>query len=164
MSDLRTYENVLVSGVKHDFSRNSPENIPQRLYADWAALIVKLAKAIHPPFSVPPFPETLEFKTELIHSDDPYRSDPDYYTLDYFFFELKAANGDGLNINFENGRLGGNNPVTIQTSGLNKGVSSYIYNDAKAPLATIYIWHAADKTPEIEQIIARHKQYCLANI
>jgi hypothetical protein len=163
MSDLQTYENVLVSGVKYDFSQNPHENIPQRLYADWAALIVKLAKAINPQFEVPPFPETPEFKTELIHSDDPYRSDPDYYTLDYVFFELKAENGCGLNINFENGRRDSGNSVTMETSGIGSSVSSHIYKEAKSPLATIFIWHDADKTPEIEEIIARHKRYCLAN-
>jgi hypothetical protein len=164
MSDFRTYENVLVSGVKYDFSGNRHENIPRRLYADWAALIVKIARAIQPQFSVPPLPETLEFKTESIHSDDPYRSDPDYYILDYVFFELKAENGDGLNINFENGRQGGGNPVTIETLGISDSVSSRIFKDTKAPLAEIFVRHSAEVTPEIEEIIALHRQSCLANI
>jgi hypothetical protein len=52
MPGLRTYENVLVSGVKYDFSQKPRENIPQRLCASRAALIVKLAKAIDPPSGV----------------------------------------------------------------------------------------------------------------
>jgi len=163
MVDLHTYDNVLVSGVKYDFSQNRHENIPRQLYAEWAALIVELAKSVHPPFAVPPLPEFPNFQTEAIPSDLPYPADENYYTLDYISFSLESENGYGLRIDFENGRQGGNNPVNIETFGFNRSVSSHIYKDAKSPLAIIFAWHDADKTPEIEAIIARHREYCLAS-
>ena len=163
MFDLHTYENVLVSGVKYDFSRNRHENIPQRLYAEWVALVVSLAKAVHPPFAVPPFLASPAFQTKVIPSDLPYPADENYYTLDYISFRLESENGDGLSINFENGRQGSYNPVNIETFGFIHSVSSHIFKDATSPLARIFVWHDADKTSEIEEIIARHKQYCLAN-
>lgn len=163
MSDLHTYENVPVSGVKYDFSQNRHENIPHRLYAEWAALVVKLAAAVHPAFAVPPFPEYLGFQTEVIPSDLPYPADENYYTLDYISFCLQSADDYGLRIYFENGRQGGDNPVSIETFGFNYGVSGHIFKEATSPLATIFVWHDADKTLEIEEIIARHKEYCLAN-
>lgn len=163
MFDLRTYDDVLVSGVKYDFSQNRHENIPRRLYAEWAALMVELAKAVHPAFAVPPFPASPAFQTEVIPSDLPYPADENYYTLDYISFRLESENGCGLSINFENGRQGGNNPVSIETYGFNYGVSSHIFKNAESPLAQIFVWHEADKTQEIEEIIARHKEYCLAN-
>jgi hypothetical protein len=163
MFDLHTYENVLVSGVRYDFSRNRHENIPHRLYAEWAALMVKLAKAVHPAFDIPPFPEVLEFQTEAIPSDLPYPADENYYYLDHISFCLEAENGYGLRIDFENGRQGGDNPLSLETFGFSYSVSSHIFNDAKSPQVRIFVWHDADKTPEIEEIIARHKEYCLAN-
>jgi hypothetical protein len=163
MIDLNTYENILVSGVKYDFSQNWHENIPHRLYAEWAALVVKLAEAVHPAFDAPPFPASLNFQTEAIPSDLPYPADENYYMLDYISFRLASENGYGLKIDFENGRQGGDNPVNIETIGFNYSVSSHISKEAKSPLATIFVWHDAGKTPEIKEIIARHREYCLAS-
>jgi hypothetical protein len=153
---------VLVSSVDHDFSSRAHESIPHQLYADWATLILKLPKAVHPSFVVPPFPESWVFQTESITSDGPYPADADYYFLDYVFFELKAENGCGLKISFENGRWGGDNPVTIETVGLTGGVSSYIYKKAQSPRADICIWHGEKQSLEIAGIIARHQEFCLA--
>ncbi|HEX8247639.1 MAG TPA: hypothetical protein VF599_05690 [Pyrinomonadaceae bacterium] len=158
LDNFHVYKDVLVSGVDYDFSSNYHENIPQRLYADWAALLFKLAKVVSPAFVAPPFPESLRFQTESIHSDGPYSADADYYILDYVYFELKAENECGLKISFENGRWGGDNPISMETSGFDPGVSSQISKEAKSPLASVYLWHAEEKSSAIAEIIARHQQ------
>jgi len=162
-NNFHVYEDVLISGVNYDFSHHRYESIPHRLYMDWAALIVKLAKVVSPSFVVPPFPELLIFQTESIPSDGPYSANADYYFLDYVSFELEAENGCGIKIYFENGRWGGDNPVNMETVGFNRGVSSYIYKEAKSPLASICVWHGEEQSSEIAGIIARHQESCLAN-
>ena len=159
-ANFHIYENVLVSGVEYDFSRRPHEQIPVRLYADWAALLVKLARALDPSFDPPPFPGTLVFHTESIHSDGPYSANADYYFLDLVSGEFKGENGCGIKIHFENGRIGGENPVNMETSGLRDDVSSYIYKSATSPLARILIRHAEAKASEIAAIIARHRKSC----
>ena|SRR5215204_1679387 len=163
LNNFHEYKDVLVSGVDYDFSSNRHERIPRRLYADWAALLVKLAKVVSPSFVVPSFPASPVFQTESIPSDGPYSANPDYYFLDYVFFELKAENGCGLKISFENGRWGGDNPVSMETLGFDPGVSSHIFKEEKSPLASIYVWHGEDRTSEIAKIIARHEEACLPN-
>ena len=98
LDDFHSYENVLVSGVEYDFSSNRLDRIPQRLYADWAALLVKLAKIAFPEFVAPAFPETLVFQTESVPSDGPYSASADYYMLDYVFFKQKTQNSYNLKI------------------------------------------------------------------
>ena len=164
VDNFQVYEDVLVSGVDYDFSKHPHESIPHRLYLDWASLIVKLARAVFPSFDVPPFPESLFFQTESIPSDGPYSANPDYYILDYVFFELKAENGCGLKISFENGRRGGTNPVSMETLGFADSISSYIYKEAKSPLANIYISHGTEQASEIAGIIARHRESCRVNL
>jgi hypothetical protein len=162
LNNFQVYENVLVSGVEYDFSSNRHERIPHRLYADWAVLVNNLAKAVCPSFAAPPFPESLFFQTESIPSDGPYSADADYYFLDYVSAELKAENGHGLKIHFENGRRGGDDPVTMETVGLTGGVSSYIYKHAKSPTAEVCLWHGDEKSAEVAAVIARHRQSCRA--
>jgi hypothetical protein len=162
LNNLREYKDVRVSDVEHDFSQGRHEDIPHQLYADWSGLIIKLAKAVFPSFVEPPFPASLKFQTESTPSDGPYSANADYYMLDYVFCELKAENGHGLKISFENGRQGGDNPVSIETLGFNPGVSSHIYKEAKSPLATIYVWQTEEQSSEIAEIIARHRESCLA--
>lgn len=164
MNDLQTYENILVSGVDYDFSKNSHENIPPRLFADWAKLVCKIAKAVHPAFNIPPFPEFFEFKTESITSDGPYPASEDFYYLDYVYFNLVGDKGYGININFENFRQYGKDPVCMETIGFNYGVSSYISKESTSPLAQVNVWHDKDKTAEIEEIFNRHREYCLSKI
>jgi hypothetical protein len=161
LNNMQVYKDVLVSSVDYDFSSNPHESIPHRLYTDWAALIVKLAKAVFPSFIAPPFPESLAFQTESISSDGPYPASADYYMLDYVYFELKGENGHGLNINFENGRWGGENPVNMETVGFNPSVSSSIYKEAKSPLASIFMWHPEEQSSEIGEIIANHRKASL---
>ena len=163
LNNLHEYKDVLVSGVDYDFSQNRHENIPHRLYTDWAVLILKLAKAVFPSIVKLPIPASLKFQTESISSDGPYSANADYYMLDYVFCEIKAENGEGIKISFENGRQGGDNPVSMETLGIYPGVSSHIYKEAKSPLARFYIRHREDQTAEITEIIARHQESCLAN-
>ena len=160
LDDFHAYENVLVSGVEYDFSANRHERIPQRLYADWAMLLVKLAKAVSSEFVAPPFPETLAFQTESIPSDGPYSASADYYMLDYVSFEQKAENGDGLKIYFENGRWGGGEPVNMEVSSGGNTIYSQISREAKAPLAIVNFSHTAEQTAEILEIIDRHRKAC----
>lgn len=155
-SDHRTYENILVSGVEYDFSSNHHSRIPRKLYADWVRLITKLAKAVDPAFEVPPLPEPLFFTTESIPSDGPYSSSPNYYMLDYVHLELEAENGCGLKINYELGRMGGGEPVCIETFGFSYGISSCIHKDSISPRANIYMYHTAEQTAEILEIIRSH--------
>jgi hypothetical protein len=162
LDNFHVYRDVLVSGVEYDFSRNRHENIPRQLYAEWAALLVKLAKVVFPSFDVPPLPETMFFRTESIPSDGPYSASEDYYMLDYVFFEQKTENEHGLRISFENGRMGGDNPVSMETLGFNGSVSSHIYSEAKSPLASIYVRHGDERSSEIAEIIARHRESCLS--
>lgn len=162
-NESRTYENVPVSGVEYNFSRNYHSRIPRRLYADWVRLITKLAKAVDPAFEVPPLPEVLFFTTETIPSDGPYSSNPDYYMLDYVYLELKAENGCGLKIHYEVGRQGGGEPVCIETIGLNDRIYSYIHKESTSPRAYIYIRHTPEQTTEIKEIIARHRESFYGN-
>jgi hypothetical protein len=160
LDDFHSYDKVLVSGVDYDFSRRRLDNIPHKLYAEWAALLVNLAKIVFPEFVAPPFPETLVFQTESIPSDGPYSASADYYMLDYVFFEQKTENGDGLKIHFENGRWGGGEPVNMEISWRGKIIYSSIAREAKAPLASIYFAHPAEQTAEISEIIDRHREGC----
>jgi hypothetical protein len=159
--NFHEYKDVLISGVNYDFSRNRHENIPPRLYADWAALMGKLANVVFPLFVVPPFPKSPLFQTESIPSDGPYSANADYYMLDYVYFELKGENGCGLKISFENGRLGGDNSVMMETLGFHPGVASYIDKEAATPRASFSIRHRNDQTLQIKEIIARHQEACL---
>lgn len=170
MSDLKVYKNILVSGVQHDFSRHPHESIPRNLFADWAALTCKIAKTVNPAFSVPAFPESFEFETALIHSDDPYGSTEYFYTLDLVYFDLIGENDYGIRISFENGRLEGDNFIEIETIGRvsyaesfqpNFIVSSHVPKAATSPLAEFFVWHAAEQTPEIEDVFARHREHRL---
>jgi hypothetical protein len=156
--ELHTYKNILVSGVDYEFSINRHENIPQQLYADWASLIIKLAKVLYPAFERLPLPESLLFHTESIPSDGPYSANPYYYMLDYTSFEHIAENGCGIKISYETGRWGGDNPVSIETVGFVHGVSSHIHKDAKSPRASLYIWHEAEKVSEVADIISSHQK------
>jgi hypothetical protein len=158
---LHEYKDVLVSGVEYDFSANPHENVPHRLYMDWAALIVKLAQADDRLFIAPPFSESLEFRRESIASDAPYLSGPDHYMLDWIFCDLMAANNGGLRIGFENGRRDGDR-VRILTLGFLPGVSSMILKQARAPLANVQVWHDEDRSSVIAEIIATHRTACLA--
>jgi hypothetical protein len=160
--NLHIYKEVLVSGTDYDFSREMHYSIPHRLYADWAALVVALAKAVDPTFDAPPFPDWLSFETESIPSDGPYSANADYYMLDLVSCELTAQNGHGLKIHYENGRMGGGEPVNMETIGLSGGVSSHIYKTATSPIADVYVWHDDDKAAEIADIIVRHQRACLA--
>jgi len=172
MSDLKVYENIQVSGVQYDFSRHPHESIPHRLFADWTALTRKIANAVNPTFNIPAFPEFFKFTTVMIHSDEPYPSDENYYTLDFVYFELTGDKDYGIRISFENGRWSGDNSVVIETTEYvtyatsfqpNFIVSSHIPKAATSPLARFHIWHEAEKTPEIEGIFARHLEYCLSH-
>lgn len=164
MSDLKVYNNISVSAVQHDFSRHPHEAVPKRLLADWADLTGELAAAVNPAFSIPEFPETFEFTTVQIHSDDPYRSNENYYTLDSVYFDLQNDE-HGIRISFEIGRQDGNDAIQIETTKrvayseyfqTSFIVSTHIPKAAAAPLATFYVWHDAEKTSEIESIFARH--------
>jgi hypothetical protein len=159
--NLHEYKDVLVSGVDYDFSQSPHENIPHRLYMDWAALIVKLEQAVHLLFIAPPFPESLEFRTESIPSYIPYSSAAGHYMLDWFFCDLMAANNGGLRIGFDKGRRDGDR-VRILTLGFHPGVSSTILKQARAPLASVCVWHGEEQSPEIAEIIATHRKACLA--
>ena len=158
LDDSHSYVDVLVSSVEYDFSSHRHERIPSRLYADWAALLVKLAKVVFPAFDLPDLPETLFFQTEAIPSDGPYSASADYYMLDYVYFEQKAENGDGLKIYFENGRWGGGEPVNMEISRRGSIIYSSIAKEAKAPLANIYFSHSAEQSAEILEIINRHRE------
>lgn len=172
MSDLKIYENILVSGVQYNFRRHRHESIPHRLLADWTALICKIAKAVEPDFSIPEFPESVEFTTESIHSDYPYPSDENYYTLDLVYFDLNGNENQGIRISFENGRRSGDDSIQIETtrySTYDKSflpsyiVSASIPKAATSPSAKFYVWHEAEKTPEIEKIFAHHREYCISH-
>jgi hypothetical protein len=159
--NLHEYKDVLVSGVDYDFSQSPHENIPHRLYLDWAALVIKLAQANDRLFIAPPFPESLEFRTESILSGAPYTPYAERYTLDWFFCDLVAANNGGLRIGFENGRRDGDQ-VRMLTLGFHPGVSSTILKQARAPLASVSVWHEEEQSSKIAEIIATHRKDCLA--
>jgi len=158
--NLHEYKDVLVSGVDYDFSANPHENIPHRLYMDWAALVVKLAQAGDHLFIAPPFPESLEFQTKPIPSYIPYSPAAGHYMLDWFFCDLMAANNGGLRIGFDKGRRDGDR-VSIWTLGFHRGVSSTILKQTRAPLASIEVWHWEERSSEIAEIIANHQKACL---
>jgi hypothetical protein len=164
MMDLKTYENILVSGVPFNFSRNLHENIPPRLLFDWATLVCQIAKVVHPAFPILLIPQSFEFKTESISSDGPYGSSENYYTLDYVSFQLTGENGCGFTIAFENGRQDGENPVWIETLGFNYSVSSYIYQNSAAPLAKFFVWTDEQQKVEIDEIFTRHQSLCFSDL
>jgi hypothetical protein len=161
LNDLHEYKDVLVSGVEYKFSSNRHEDIPHRLYTDWAVLVIKLTQAVHRSFIAPPFPESLVFQTKSILSGAPYTPYADRYLLDHVYSELMAANGGGLKISFENGRRGGDNPVRMQTLGFYPSFSSEILKEARAPLANVYVYHTQQQSSEIAEIIALHRKACL---
>lgn len=163
MTDLKTYENVLVSGVSHNFSIYRYERIPCRLFADWTALVHKIAIVVHPQFTLPPFPNFFEFTTESIPSDGPYGSSENFYYLDYVYFLLKGKDDYGIKIDFENFRQEHPAPINLETVGFSRGVSSHIDKESTSPLATFYVWHDEDKASEIMETFARHRAYCLSS-
>lgn len=153
---LHTYNQVRVSGLDHDFSRHLHHQVPVQLLADWAELLCNLASVVEPKFGVPPFPSRIEFQTEVINSDGPYGSSEDYYQLDYVFFEHKCESGYGLRVSFENFRVGGSNPIGMETIGMKRNISSYIDKDSNRPVARIFAFHKSKMAPTIEAIIANH--------
>ena len=161
-SDLKTYENVLVSGVEHNFSLHDHAKVPRALVADWASLMTRLTRVIHPGFAPPPVPEVLVFQEETIHSDGPYPADENYYTLDYVYLTLLGAAGSGLSLNVERCRRDGGDPICLNTVKLHPQTSSHIWRDATEPRASIFLFHDSDKTPEVQAIIAQHTAECVA--
>lgn len=159
MSTFRTYENVLVSGVEHDF-RRPHRHVPRTLLTHWVALIVRLGKVLHPGFDARPLTDADQFQTEQIPSDGPYGSSEDYYTLDYVFLDLIQSNGTGVRIAFEYGRQGGGEPLGVETRGLEPQITSYISADARSARAKIFMCHDEDKNAEVEAVMAEHTLLC----
>src|SRR6218665_3126661 len=87
LRDSKIYENIFVSPVAAIFKREEVANVPRQFYADWFDLVVKVAKIIYPPFSIPPLPETISFK------EDAYEINPIteiYYFISVCEFKLQG--------------------------------------------------------------------------
>ncbi len=160
MSDitLHTYNQVRVSRLDHDFSQHLHHQVPVKLLAEWADLLCKIASALEPKFSVPPFPSRIAFQTEVIHSDGPYGSSENYYTLEYVFFKHQGKSGFGLQVSFENFRSEGSDTIGMETIGMRPSISSYIDKHETLPLARLFVFHDSKMAPTIEAIIANHLQ------
>lgn len=51
MAELKTYEDVLVSGVSFDFEGRAYGEVPRAVSRDWVALVVKVAGVVQPQVS-----------------------------------------------------------------------------------------------------------------
>jgi hypothetical protein len=160
MSELRTFADVLVSSTAFDFKGRAYHDVPRAVLADWASLMASLAGLLHPGFAAPTLPETFQFSQEMITSDGPYGSDENYYMLSYFYLDLTDAKGVGLRIAFERGRQGGEEPLGIETRGVQPQISSYIDEGARSPRARIYVFLEDAQTGPVQQLISAHAARC----
>jgi hypothetical protein len=157
MPDIKTFEDVPVSGVAFDFRHNSTAAIPHQLYVEWAALVVEVAQEVRPGFEAPPLPASFEFETCSLPSDGPYPASEDYYLYDFSYFSLAGANGEGIQISIESGRQDRGDTVNIDTCGFSYGVSSFIFLSAAAPRATFYVFRTPEQTTAVDDVFARNK-------
>lgn len=79
---MNHYKDIIVSPLNVDFSKVSVTDAPREFYADWFDLVVRVTRAIHPPFEVPAFPKSIEFKA------DDYETNP--ITDVYYFLDSKV--------------------------------------------------------------------------
>lgn len=163
MAEIKTYKDILVSSVDFDFTRNAVEAVPHQLYAEWAALVIEITKAIYPAFEAPPFPTSLEWTDDSLPSDGPYPSSENYYMYDVSYVQLKGENDYGIEISIESGRQDRGSNVNINSLGSSYGVSSFIFLNSPSPLATFFIFPAPEQNPAIEAIFAKHREKCLSN-
>ena len=59
---MKHYKDIIVSPINVDFRELSVGDAPRQFYADWFESVVKITKAIHPPFEVLAFPEVIKFE------------------------------------------------------------------------------------------------------
>lgn len=157
MSDIKTYNSVPVSGIAFDFSQNHSTDIPHQLYAEWAALVIEVARAIRPHFEAPPFPSALVFETFSLPSDGPYPASEDYYMYDLSCCRLAGDSGEGIQISVENGRQERSDTVNIDTTGFHSGISSFIYLSSAAPLATFFVFVGAEQESAVDAVFAQNR-------
>lgn len=146
---MNHYKNIIVSPVNVDFSAVSVTDAPREFYADWFELFVRVTRAIHPPFEVPAFPETVGFKA------DKYETNPSteiYYFIDTQNFVVRGTGNYAIEITSHEGfqQFDGNDCIEMEAIGLPndypnwKSVSSTVRLKSVAPLASFHV----DAEPE----------------
>ncbi|MVM32776.1 hypothetical protein GO755_22235 [Spirosoma sp. HMF4905] len=159
LGDSKSYENIFISPVAAVFKRDEVANVPRQFYADWVDLVVKVAKIIYPPFSIPPLPETISFK------EDAYEINPItevYYFISVNEFILKGEGDFSVTIKAYYGyqTWDGSDHIEITLTGIPSsypeflGVSSSIKFESNPPYARFHMWADPAQLVEIETLFA----------
>ena len=133
---LHTYENVPVSPLGFDGTRGWSD-VPRALVVDWLSVLSRVAQVLAPDYVAPELPYPLAFQHTSITSDGPYGSSENFYYLGYYWIDTPA-----WLLHFEYGRHEGNEPLCLETRGLEYNVSSFLASgSSESARARFFVWH-----------------------
>lgn len=142
--ELHAYENVRVSPLGFDGARGWPD-VPPALVVDWLAVLVRATRVIAPDYEAPEVPYPLTFQRTDITSDGPYGSSENFYYLGYYWIETA-----GWLLHFEAGRHEGNEPLCLETCGMEYNVSSFLAPGSGGPArARFFVWHTDEQAEAV---------------
>ena len=159
---MKHYKNIFVSPVDVDFSKVSVADAPRHFYADWFDFVVRIARAIHPPFEVPAFPEIVEFKA------DKYEINPItevYYFIDTQNFLVQGTGNYAIKITAYEGfqQFDGDDYIEMNSIGLPndypnwKSVSSTLKLKSAEPLVNFSVDAEPEFLIEADKIFAEFR-------
>lgn len=141
---LQTYDNVPVSPLGFDGARGWSD-VPRAPVVDWLTVLTRVARVLAPGYDAPEIPYPLAFQRTDITSDGPYGSSENFYYLGYHWIETPA-----WLLHFESGRHEGNEPLCLETRGLEYNVSSFLAPGSSGPArARFFVWHTDEQAEAV---------------
>ena len=145
---LHTYENVPISPLGFDGTAGW-SGVPRALVVDWLTVLTRVARMLAPGYEAPEIPHSLAFQRTDIASDGPYGSSENFYYLGYYWIETQA-----WLLHFEAGRHEGNEPLGLETRGLEHSVSSCIAPGRSEPaIARFFVWHTDEQAEAVREVL-----------
>lgn len=145
---LHTYENIPVSPLGFDGTAGWSD-VPRALVVDWLAVLERVARLLAPDYRALEVPYPVAFQHTSITSDGPYGSSENFYYLGYYWIEAPA-----WLLHFEYGRHEGNEPLGLETRGLDYNVSSLLVTGSSEPAkASFTVWHTDEQADVVADVL-----------
>ena len=145
---LHTYEKVPVSPLGFDGAAGW-SGVPRALVVDWLAVLTRVARLLAPGYHAQELPYPMAFQRTDITSDGPYGSSENFYYLGYYWIETPT-----WLLHFESGRHEGNEPLGLETRGLEYNVSSYVAPGSSEPaIARFFVWHTDEQADFVAEAL-----------